>query len=63
MKRIAFILFMDRNKYGVWLTLYPCSLLFLIIDHNLYVLYLSFMFLKVYPETLFFKIISLNQSL
>jgi hypothetical protein len=63
MKRIAFILFMDRNKYGVWLTLYPCSLLFLIIDHNLYVLYLSFMFLNVYPETLFFKIISLNQSL
>jgi|NGEPerStandDraft_9_1074522.scaffolds.fasta_scaffold00438_4 hypothetical protein len=63
MKRIAFILFMDRNKYGVWLTLYPCSLLFLIIDHNLYVLYLSFMFLNVYPETLFFKIISINQSL
>lgn len=63
MKRIAFILFMDRNKYGVWLTLYPCSLLFLIIGHNLYVLYLSFMFLNVYPETLFFKIISINQSL
>jgi hypothetical protein len=63
MKRIAFILFMDRNKYGVWLTLYPCSLSFLIIDHNLYVLYLSFMFLNVYPETLFFKIISINQSL
>ena len=63
MKRIAFILFMGRNKYGVWLILYPCSLLFLLIDHNLYVLYLSFMFFIVYRETLFFKIISLNQSL